>query len=353
MARVARSGSFVVSVSILLVTAWGLLEARPGFTGLTLNGSGTGCACHGSQSGTIAITGPASLSSGSTGTYTITFPSNTKTGANIAASDGTLAPASGQPSSFVASGGELTFTAAVNQSSYTFTYTPSSTGTKTLYASGFINGKGGPWNHAANFSVTVTALPIQLASLTATAVGGTSVLLQWKTLSEINNYGFFIQRRAAQEMDFQEIPNSLIAGQGTTNKEQSYSFTDRDVVPGTWYYRLRQVDLDGTSTLSDAVQVTVVTSVTELRPFAFALEQNYPNPFNPATTIAYGLPERSPVRLSVYNLAGEEIALLVQGMQEAGRYQVDFTASDLPSGVYIYRLEAGSASAEKKLVLIK
>ena len=353
MTVTARSTAIALSVSAFLLAGWAYLQARPGYTGYTLKTGGIGCACHGSQSGTITISGPASLSNGSTGTYTITFPSSSKTAANIAATDGTLAPAAGQPSNFVASGGELTFNAAVDQSSYNFTYTPLSTGTKTLYASGFINGKPGPWNHAANFTVTVTALPIQLASLSATAVAGNSVLVEWNTVSEINNYGFFIQRKGETESEFAELPNSFVAGQGTTSRAQSYSYTDREVAAGLWYYRLRQVDLDGTSTLSESVQTRVVTGVDDPAPFAFALEQNYPNPFNPTTTIAYALPERSQVRLSVYNLAGEAVATLVNRAQEPGHYQVEFAAQSLPSGVYLYRLETGSASSVRKLVLLK
>ena len=306
------------------------LQARPGYTGRTQKTGGSGCSCHGSQSATLTISGPASLSSGNTGTYTITFTGSTKTGANIAASDGSLAPAAGQPSAFVASGGELTFNSAQNRISYDFTYTPASTGTKTLYASGFINGISGPWNHAPNFSVTVTTLPIQLASFTATAATGNSVLLEWRTVSEINNYGFFVQRRGELETEFTEFSNSLVAGQGTTNKEQSYSYTDLDVPPGIWYYRLRQVDLDGTSNLTEPIQTTVVTSVADAVPLAFALEQNYPNPFNPTTTIAYTVPSRSRVKLSVYSLEGTEVTTLVDREQEPGHYQLDFAARDSP-----------------------
>jgi hypothetical protein len=97
-----------------------------------------------------------------------------------------------------------------------------------------------------------------------------------------------------------------------------------------------------------------VTSVKEPQiPQKFALYQNYPNPFNPTTTISYDLPERARVKLSVYNILGQEVATLVNAEQEPGRYNVKFDASDLPSGVYFYRLEAGKFIEQKKTILIK
>ncbi|MCX7611268.1 MAG: T9SS type A sorting domain-containing protein, partial [Ignavibacterium sp.] len=85
----------------------------------------------------------------------------------------------------------------------------------------------------------------------------------------------------------------------------------------------------------------------------FVLEQNYPNPFNPKTTIGYVLKERSNVKLSVYNLVGEEVAILINEPQEQGYHRVDFEAKDLPSGVYIYKLSTDNFTSVKKMVLMK
>ena len=99
----------------------------------------------------------------------------------------------------------------------------------------------------------------------------------------------------------------------------------------------------------------LVTSVKQSPGIAegFRLEQNYPNPFNPSTTIRYGLPLRSQVTLTVFNTLGQQVATLVQGEQEAGNHEVRFDAAGLATGVYFYRLQAGSSVETKKLVIVK
>lgn len=86
---------------------------------------------------------------------------------------------------------------------------------------------------------------------------------------------------------------------------------------------------------------------------SYNLSQNYPNPFNPTTMIQYNVPERSDVRLIVYNIIGEQVRVLAEGEKEAGTYSVDFRAQDLPSGVYIYRLQAGEFVQTRKMMLVK
>lgn len=101
------------------------------------------------------------------------------------------------------------------------------------------------------------------------------------------------------------------------------------------------------------VILDVKSSTMQGMPMVYTLEQNYPNPFNPSTTIRYSLPHRSPVSLTVYNTLGQQVASLVQGQQEAGAYEVKFDGSNLASGVYFYRLQAGNYVATKKLLLMK
>lgn len=88
-------------------------------------------------------------------------------------------------------------------------------------------------------------------------------------------------------------------------------------------------------------------------PTDYILEQNYPNPFNPSTNIKYALADDGMVKLAVYNILGEEVAVLVETEQVAGNYAVQFNAADLPSGMYIYRLQTNNFSSIKKLMVIK
>ena len=143
-------GAFILGISIAVVNLD--VQSRPDITGSTQK-SGSGCGpCH-NQGGTVALSGPASLTIGQAGTYTVTLGGSSTTGVNVAASDGNLAPVS---SNMVLSGGELTFSSARNSNTWQFTYTPTTAGTKTLYAAGDVNGRPGSWNHATNFSVTAS-----------------------------------------------------------------------------------------------------------------------------------------------------------------------------------------------------
>ncbi|KAB2920947.1 MAG: T9SS type A sorting domain-containing protein [Bacteroidetes bacterium] len=201
------------------------------------------------------------------------------------------------------------------------------------------------------------ALPVELLSFTASAKGR-GVELAWKTASELNNKGFEIQRTELNHRNIGSLNQStdesmnqwhgigFIAGHGTTNAPQSYTFVDNSVF-GTVSYRLKQVNNDGSFTYSSAVEVTVAA------PSAYALSQNHPNPFNPATTISYSLPAAGFVTLKVYDILGKEVATLVNGMQESGANKASFDASQLPSGIYFARLSSGSFSSVIKMTLMK
>jgi hypothetical protein len=196
-------------------------------------------------------------------------------------------------------------------------------------------------------------LPIQLASFTGTRVGN-DVRLDWTTLSELNNYGFFIQRKRGTDPLFADIPNSFIPGHGTTNEPQRYSFFDSPISSGTWNYRLKQMDLDGTIHYSEPISIDVLTGVTDRQiPLEFSLLQNYPDPFNPSTTIRYALPFATHVSLSVYNTLGQKIAQLVDAEQSAGYHEAVLRGDQLPSGLYFYRIEAGSFTGVRRMMLLK
>jgi hypothetical protein len=185
-------------------------------------------------------------------------------------------------------------------------------------------------------------VPVELTSFAA-SVNESEVLLSWATATELNNNGFDIERNSGN--GFEAI--GFVPGFGTTTEAHSYSFADSDVPADTYTYRLKQVDFDGTFEYSDEIEVEVIA------PIEFALRQNYPNPFNPSTQITYQLAQSSNVVLKVYNLLGKEIAVLVDEHKEAGVYKVNFDASNLPSGVYLYKIETAGLIKTKKMMLMK
>ena len=186
-------------------------------------------------------------------------------------------------------------------------------------------------------------IPVELTSFTAVGNNGV-VELNWQTATEVNNHMFEIERKSANT-EYRTI--GYVEGAGTTTEIQNYSYTDKTVEMGSYTYRLKQIDYNGTYTYSPEVEVDVTA------PLSFNLEQNYPNPFNPSTKINYSVPEAGNVKLAVYNIVGEEVAVLVNGYTEAGHFNVSFDASNLPSGVYLYKLQSDNAVQTKKMMLLK
>jgi hypothetical protein len=117
------------------------------------------------------------------------------------------------------------------------------------------------------------------------------------------------------------------------------------------------VDSGNDGTIDDTLklqnELTGVHDHGSLIPGEYILYQNYPNPFNPSTTIKYSIPELSRVTLKVFNVLGEEVTTLVNEEKIAGNYSIEFNASNLPSGVYFYRLQAGSFTETKKMLILK
>jgi hypothetical protein len=187
-------------------------------------------------------------------------------------------------------------------------------------------------------------VPVELSSFTASVNPQGQAILNWITASEINNRGFEIQRRAV-EGQFSTI--GFVQGYGTTTEEQSYTYADNNVNPGTYQYRLKQIDFDGRFEYSEAIELDVTP------PLAFGLEQNYPNPFNPSTKIKYSIAEAGYVKLAIYNAIGEQVSVLVDGQQNAGFFEVNFNASNLPSGTYLYKLDGPGFTTAKKMLLMK
>lgn len=193
------------------------------------------------------------------------------------------------------------------------------------------------------YKYTDQLIPVELLSFTAEVVEKT-VKLNWSTSTEINNKGFIIKRKVLSE-DWREIV--FIPGAGTTSEKTTYSFTDNLSVSGKYYYKLIQVDLEGTIKNEKEVEVNLDV------PQAFILYQNYPNPFNPITKIKYALPYESSTQITIYNIIGEVIRTIAINNDKAGIHEFSFDASGLASGIYSYRITSGNYSATKKMLLLK
>lgn len=193
-------------------------------------------------------------------------------------------------------------------------------------------------------------LPVELTSFTALPQGE-FVNLTWETATEVNNYGFEIERSVVgttHELSLQWDKVGFVEGHGNSNSVNQYSFTDNTVIAGQAYsYRLKQIDFDGQFEYSSIVNVEAGI------PTEFNLEQNYPNPFNPTTSISFSLPKAAQVNLSVYNVLGEKVAQLINTQMEAGKHNINFNASNLSTGTYIYRIETPEFSTSKKMMLVK
>ena len=189
-------------------------------------------------------------------------------------------------------------------------------------------------------------VPVELLAFNA-SVKGSEIQLLWSTASELNNMGFEIERSIDNQDNF--ITVGFVDGKGSSSEINYYSFTDHPQVSGVnqLYYRLKQVDFDGTFSYSDIVNVSYDV------PAEFVLSQNYPNPFNPSTRINYFVPQESFVSVKVYDFLGREVADLVNETKSIGSYELLFDASSLPSGTYFYTMIAGNFSTTKKMILIK
>ena len=187
-------------------------------------------------------------------------------------------------------------------------------------------------------------LPVELDSFTA-SIDQNKVELNWNTKTEVNNYGFNVERRI-NEGEWNKI--GFVEGHGNSISPEEYSFTDNDLFAGgsNFQYRLKQIDNDGTFEYSDVVEVEVV-------PTQYELSQNYPNPFNPSTTIRFSLPQATQIKINIYNMLGELVETLAEGTYEAGYHKVTFNASSLPSGAYVYRIESSEYVQTKKMLLLK
>jgi hypothetical protein len=193
-------------------------------------------------------------------------------------------------------------------------------------------------------------LPVELSSFTS-AAQGRSVVLNWSTKTEKNSDRFEVERSLATSTDWSTVGSVKAAV--LSNSTKNYSYTDTKLQSGKYQYRLKMVDNDGSFSYSSVEGAEVAV------PKDFTVSQNYPNPFNPTTKIDYQVPVDAKVIMEVYSITGQKVMQLVNQQMSAGYYTVDFGASKLSSGVYIYRLTASDLatghnfSSIKKMMLLK
>ena len=187
-------------------------------------------------------------------------------------------------------------------------------------------------------------VPVELASFTASVIGN-NVTLSWMTATELNNLGFQVDRRA-EEQSWEK--DGFVNGHGTTTEPQIYTFADAGLASGIYNYRIKQMDYDGSYKYYQLEQEVEIGT-----PESYDLSQNYPNPFNPTTKIKYSVPADGFVNIAVYNVLGEKVTEIVNSLQKAGNYEVTFDASNLASGMYIYRMESVDFVSVKKMMILK
>jgi len=188
-----------------------------------------------------------------------------------------------------------------------------------------------------------SALPVELSIFSA-SVTNKNVNLRWRTETETNNFGFEIERKSSKE-SWSML--GFINGYGNSNSPKEYSYLDNSVKEGKYSYRLRQIDNDGNFTYSKTLEVDLSVN------FEYSLSQNFPNPFNPATSISFTLPQSGLVKLSVYNLLGQEVKTIHNGILEAGVHTYNFDAKDLNSCIDIYKIVTDNYTQTRKMTLLK
>lgn len=198
---------------------------------------------------------------------------------------------------------------------------------------------------------TLHPLPVELLSFSSSVLDD-DVTLNWTTATETNNSGFNVERKqvfspqsSVGNEEWKTI--KFVNGNGTTTETKSYIFKDENLSSGNYQYRLKQIDFDGTFEYSNIIEAEI------LPPAKFSLEQNYPNPFNPTTKISWQSPVNSHQTLKIYDVLGNEVAILVNEYRTAGKYEAEFNASNLSSGIYYYKITAGEFVQTKKMIILK
>ncbi|MBC8183391.1 T9SS type A sorting domain-containing protein [candidate division KSB1 bacterium] len=206
------------------------------------------------------------------------------------------------------------------------------------------------------FAITIGGeVPVELSSFSGSFIPShNKIQLEWRTESESNNYGFEILRG---ETNDKLTKIGFVQGQGTTSSSHEYNFIDSNITSTNYFYQLKQIDFDGTSTLSEKISVTISA------PQNYNLSQNYPNPFSLSnaisqTTFRFQIPESELVSIKIYNVLGREVKSLVSQKLSSGIHTVQWdgkTNTGLPvsKGVYYYTMKTKNFKTNKKMIILE
>lgn len=200
----------------------------------------------------------------------------------------------------------------------------------------------------AGWEGDTTLVPVELVTFEGYIIQN-GVKLNWATATESNNYGFEVER-SKDKKRFEKM--AFVKGHNTTTTTKQYQFIDKNIPPGKYYYRLKQIDYDGTLSYSEVIEIKITV------PSKSELYQNFPNPFNSSTNISYTLSGDSHVKITIHNLIGQEICQIVNEFQKAGFHQVPFNALEYGSkfnfsGIYYYKINASNFSKCNKMIFLK
>ena len=190
-------------------------------------------------------------------------------------------------------------------------------------------------------------IPVELTLFNG-SYEGSVVNLKWLTATETNNFGFEVERRN-DYTPYESI--GFVNGNGNSTNRVTYNFVDENLTSKKYYYRLKQIDLDGTFEYSNEIEI----EIDDLSDFQ--LYQNYPNPFNPSTKISWQASVAGHQTLKIYDIMGNEVATIIDEYREAGLYEVNFQSmtrkTQMASGIYFYQLKAGKYIETKQMVLLR
>ena len=207
------------------------------------------------------------------------------------------------------------------------------------------------------FSLTC---PVELSSFTAIPTADEYIRLEWVTQSETEVSGYYLLRNSDEELSNAIQVNALIPA-CNTSQETNYSYIDDEVEPGTWYYWLENLDLNGSTDFHGPISVTLTDGDNPdnpLIPDFPSLKSIYPNPFMSSATVSFELTKAGKVQLEVFNLKGEKVRTLVSGEKASGMYLIPWDGKDnfnrnCSAGIYFVKMTSGEFMATRKLVKVE